>query len=101
MNSTIGSTPIPDAPARLRLVLDASYRIDALARHLRQCAGDESEGMPYVIEALTGQIEELACIIVSAADDESDPIEDIGKRFYHRRWSHEVAGDGTAQHVAP
>jgi hypothetical protein len=80
-------------PERLRLCVQASYRIESLARVLRQHAADDTEEMPYLIESITSDIEDLAGCIMEAAGDATASTEHVVRRFYLHRTPELGAGD--------
>jgi hypothetical protein len=78
----MATNTVPNAPDRLRLCVQAAYRIEALAHLLKRNASNDSDEDPFVLEELSTNIANLACIVMSAAGDENDPTEEIAQRLY-------------------
>jgi hypothetical protein len=73
---------VTTTPERLRLCIQAAYRIEALANLLKRNASNNSDEDEFVIEEVSLNIADLAGIVMSAAGDENDPTEEIASRLY-------------------
>jgi hypothetical protein len=79
----MATNTVTTAPDRLRLCVQAAYRIEALAHMLKRNASNQSDEDEFVVEVVSQNIADLAGIVMSAAGDANDPTEEIAKRLFH------------------
>jgi hypothetical protein len=92
----MATNTVPNVPARLRLCIQAAYRIEALAHLLKRNASNDSDEDPFVTEELSQNIADLAAVVMSAAGDENDPAEEIAKRLYRGHQTDATEGEQQA-----